>query len=335
MRFATRTFLWTFLPFAIMLTGTFWAIEHLVISSVRNELSSSLRRTQKSLAGLRSQNELQNRRFLRLVGENATLIAGLQLTRAEPGSIDARRTLEEQLREICATMRFDLLVASDADGKPIAGVMRSAGQVTGMDMANTEPPRNGFFTVNGIVYQVASVEVNQSDEALGVLAVGERFDFAQFSTPAVLTRRGKVVKLNLAGLDTAKLEGALGGCAEGQQCQFELNGETYISLALSGLSFGDGYLLQILESVDAAVGPVQRMLRNVFLLSGLGVLAAAFVIALFSSRSVVRPLWEVVEQLRISAREGGLPRFQIRSSAVHEIDELTSAFRHAADVIHQ
>src|ERR1700738_3743469 len=107
MRFATRTFLWSFIPFAILLTGTSWTIQKLAVSSVRNELRSSLRQTQISMARVRSKSELQNSRFLRVVGDNAPLKPGLQLMAWDAASGDARRTVEDQLREICESLSFD------------------------------------------------------------------------------------------------------------------------------------------------------------------------------------------------------------------------------------
>src|SRR5256885_4915241 len=90
MRFATRTFLFSFVPFAFLLMGSFWAIQKLVESTVRNGLHSSLRQTHDSIARVRSKSELQNSRFLRVVGENASLKAGLQLLLLERKSGAAR-----------------------------------------------------------------------------------------------------------------------------------------------------------------------------------------------------------------------------------------------------
>src|SRR5580658_10128976 len=99
MRFRTRAFLLCFLPFALLLTGSFWAIQIRVQSTVRNSLRGSLRENQLSIARLQSRSDLQNSRFLKVVGENASLKAGMQLLlsdRSESG--DARRTVEDQLR---------------------------------------------------------------------------------------------------------------------------------------------------------------------------------------------------------------------------------------------
>jgi hypothetical protein len=109
MRFGVRTFLWSFVPFALLLLGSFWVIQTKMISTVRNGLRASLREKQVAMAYLQSKSELQNSRFLRIVGESAALKAGMQLVLANPGSVDARLTVEDQLREICENLGFDFL----------------------------------------------------------------------------------------------------------------------------------------------------------------------------------------------------------------------------------
>ena len=50
MRFATRTFLSSFVPFALLLTVSFWAIRSSVIATVRDDLRASVRDNQIALA---------------------------------------------------------------------------------------------------------------------------------------------------------------------------------------------------------------------------------------------------------------------------------------------
>jgi HD-GYP domain-containing protein (c-di-GMP phosphodiesterase class II) len=333
MRFATRTFLWSFLPFGLLLTGTFWTIQVLTVSSVRSELRSSLRQTQVSMARMRSKSELQNSRFLRVVGDNAPLKAGMQLMASEPASADARRTVEDQLREICESLSFDFLMVSNPDNVPTAGVMRVGNQLVAMDMARAHPPQRGFFTEGGHTYQVTSVPVDQGDENIGVLSVGERFEFSDFNTPAVLTRNGKVLKSSVPGIAPEELESALQRCGVERECEVRLHGQSYLSLPLDSIYFGDGYLLRSLQNVDSASRPVQGILRNVFLIAGVGALIAALVMSAVSSRSIVKPLAGVVAHLRESARTGVLPEFRTRVTPIQELRELTDSFNHAAAVI--
>ena len=42
MRFATRTFLCSLVPFGVLLAGSFWAVQTLVLSAVRDQLRSTV-----------------------------------------------------------------------------------------------------------------------------------------------------------------------------------------------------------------------------------------------------------------------------------------------------
>ena len=188
MRFATRAFLWSFIPFAVLLASSFWFIQQRVQHTVRGGLRSSLREAHISMARLRRESELQNSRFLRIVAENPPLKAGLQLLLVHPQSVPARLTLEDQLREIAETLRFDFLVASNSEGVPLAGIIRIDDQLVGMDISRVKPPQQGFFTLGTNTYQLNSFPVDSNEENLGILSIGERFDLSEFSTPTVLAQ---------------------------------------------------------------------------------------------------------------------------------------------------
>src|SRR5580700_8828368 len=121
MRFRTRAFLLCFVPFALLLTGSFWAIQKLVKSTVRDGLRTSLRENHRSIARMQARSDIQNSRFLKIAGENASLKAGLQLLAMYPANAEARRTVEEQLQDLCGQMGFDFLMVSDVHGAPLAG----------------------------------------------------------------------------------------------------------------------------------------------------------------------------------------------------------------------
>jgi HD-GYP domain-containing protein (c-di-GMP phosphodiesterase class II) len=335
MRFATRVFLFSFLPFAALLAGTFWILQYLTVSAVRSELRSSLRKTQQSMSRAQARSELQNSRFLRVVGDNAPLKAGLQLMAADSQSADARRTVEDQLRDLCNVLDFDFLMASNAGGAPLAGVMRVGDQLVALDIARAHPPQRGFYTVGALTYQVTSIPVDQGDENLGSLSVGERFDFAEFSTPAVLTQHDKVIKANVADVSSAEIERALKNCPAQKECELRLNNQTYLSLPLESIYFGDGYLLRSLQNVDATIGPVQSILRSGFSIAGAGALVAALILSAVFSRSIAKPLARVAAHLRESAKTGSLPEFPSQGVAIQEVQQLTESFNHAAGAMRE
>jgi putative nucleotidyltransferase with HDIG domain len=337
MRLGTRAFLLSFLPFALLLTGSFWAMQKVVQSTVRAGLRSSLRENHLSVARLRSRSDLQNSRFLKVVGENASLKAGLQLLLSNPRSAAARQTVEDQLRELCEQMGFDLLTVSDSNGAPLAGVLRkdgaSPGPVVSIDAAHTQVPGHGLMMLGNRIFQVASVPMDQGDENLGEMSIGERFEFTDFSTLAVLLRNGKVLKSSIPGISLPETERALGGCRGQAECDVKLGGETYISLPLQSISFGDGYILRSLQNVDSASGPVQSVLHNIFLSALIAALLAALVFSFISARSIVKPIEALIANLRTTESTGVLAEVKGDLSPIREIRELESSFNRGACAI--
>ena len=314
MRFRTRAFLLSFLPFALLLTVSFWAIQSLVESTVRGGLRDSLRANDQAISRLRSRSDLANSRFLKVVGENASLKAGLQLLRLNPGP-EARQTVEDQLEELRGRMGFAFLAASDPSGKPLAG---PEGVKPGLMMRDSE------------VYQVASVPIDQGDENLGTISVGERFDFSGFTTPAVLMRDDKVLMSNLSDFKREEIEKALRGCGAGE-CSLRLGGQSWISLPLES----DGFTLRSLQNVDAAAAPVRGVLQRVFLMVAIAALLAALLFSVMSAQSIVRPVAAMIRHLKKAESTGLLPEFRTEISRIREIKELTSSFNQAAGAIQE
>ncbi|MGH9735607.1 MAG: HD-GYP domain-containing protein [Candidatus Acidiferrales bacterium] len=330
MRFSTRAFLWSFIPFALLLAGSFWFIQRRVEDTVRIGLRSSLREAHVSMAHLREQSELQNSRFLQIVAENPSLKAGLQLLLLHPRSAEARLTLEDQLREIAQTLHLDFLLVSNSDGQPLAGIVRIDDELAVMDLHRSRPPKQGFFTLAAENYQVTSFPINSDDENIGVLSIGEHFDLSEFSTPTILAHNGTIVRSTVPSAAPTEIESALGKCGDGAECEVRLGGETYLTLSSDIINFGDGYTLRSLQSIDSVSRPVQSVLREVFLIAGIGALLAAAILSIVSSRSIVHPLGAVVASLRESERTGTLPDLENTPATVYEIRDLIDSFSRAA-----
>jgi HD-GYP domain-containing protein (c-di-GMP phosphodiesterase class II) len=341
-RLRTRAFLVCFIPFAILLTGGFWMIQRLVQSTVRDGVLASLRENQVAIARVHSKSDLQNSRFLKVVGENAALKYGMQLLVAEPNNLNAHRTVEDQLRELGEHMGFDFLLVSDSDGKALAGVVRraadassTANELAPIDTARIEPHRNGMLLIDSRAFQVASVPIDQDQENLGSLSIGAYFDFSEFTTPAVLLHDGAVINSNIPNIPLNEIETALRGCSPQAECDLRLRGANWISLPIETSATGSDYLLRSLQNVDDAIGPVQSMLHNLFLLVALGSVLAAVLCSLISSRSIVKPIAGIVARLRTAGPTGVLPQFEDNSSSIREIRELISNYNRAAVAVRQ
>src|SRR6185312_1371407 len=264
MRFRTRAFLCCFVPFALLLAASFWMIQQRVLLTVRDGLRVSLLEKHEAVARVLANSDLQSSRFLKVVGENAALKAGVQLLLTYPKNPDARRTVEDQLHELCDRMGFSMLMVSGADGKPMAGVMRQGAEAGPLDMTRVRVSHSGLMLLDDVAYQIASVPLDQAGENLGTLSVGEVFDFSQFTTPTVLLHNGRMLQSSVAGAAPAELEAAMRGCEGMGECDVQLRGAHYISLPMQNISFGDGYVLRSLQNLDSAVAPIQNILRNVF-----------------------------------------------------------------------
>jgi HD-GYP domain-containing protein (c-di-GMP phosphodiesterase class II) len=326
----------SFLPFALLLTGSFWTIHKLVESKVREGLVNSLREADKSAAEIRKKGEMQNSRFLQIVGENPSLKAGLQLLLAQRRNKEARLTVEDQLKEICQTLHFDYLLASDTDNRVLAGVYREGNMLPSMDVEHTQAPTNGILDFSsGTTFQVTSIFINQGDENIGRLVLGERFDINTFTVRAVLVHEGKVVKSNLSPvIRPREVEAEMASCHQ-EECELQLQGETYITLPRDSIDFGGGFKLYTLQNVDSANGPVQSILKQVFMLAGVGCILVALVFSMASSRTIVQPLAGVVATLHESEKTGLLPQFQPQRATILEIRELAESFNRAGASIRE
>jgi putative nucleotidyltransferase with HDIG domain len=340
MRFRTRAFLLCFVPFTLLLTGSFWAIQKLVKSTVRDGLRTSLRENHLSIARVRARSDFQNSRFLKVVGENAALKAGLQLLLSYPEDASypgnsARRTVEDQLQDLGQQMGFDFLMFSDSQGTPLAGVIRVDTGLSPLKSPLTRSTRRGLMTQGGRVYQVASVPIDQGEENIGELSVGERFDFSGFNTPTVLIRDGRVLESNLPRTALPEVEAALRNCRGKAECDVRLGGADYISLAVDSSGSNGGYLLRSLQNVDSASGPVQSVLNRVFLIASIGIVLAALICSVVSSRSMVKPIAAMISHLRKSEDTGLLPEFENELSSIREMRDLTASFNRAAGAIRE
>jgi putative nucleotidyltransferase with HDIG domain len=365
MRLGTRAFLWSFLPKALLLTGGFWTVQRLVVREVRQEFRASVRETQSSLAHMRSAAEQRNRRILKVVAENPALKNGLQLALERRGDAEARRTLEDQLMEMGEELGFEVLSISDAVGKPLAGAMREGGGWTRFDPGATPLPREGYFTSGGKTYQASSAGMDVADENLGTLTVGERFELSSLPVATILTREGKIIVSHGVQESAAELQSSLAHCSPGAECEARLASGTYLFTPMEVAPIeaappeaeeieagaeppvgvagpkkqAAGYQLRSVVNLDSAARPIQVMLRNSFSIASVLALVGALILSWVSSRSIVRPISEMVARLRESEATGELPDFPAngsgRAGGVQEIRELRDSFARAAGAVRE
>ncbi len=310
-------------------------IQRFVQSTVRDGLHASLRDSQVAIANIHAKGDLQNSRFLRVAGENTALKAGMDLLLSHPHSEAAQRTVQDQLRELGEHMGFDFMLISAPDGSPLVGVVRQSasrsethGQLAPLDPSQLERNHQGFLLLKGRTFQVASVPVDENQENIGLLSVGEYFDFSDLTTLVVLVHNGKVIDSNIPNVPFDELERALSACKEQAECDLRLHGANWISLPMQ--SYGGGYVLLSFENVDEATAPIQSRLHKLFLTLALVCVLVAFVCSVGSSSSIVKPIAAVVAHLRNAVGTGKLPELEGKPSSILEIQELAEIYNRAA-----
>jgi putative nucleotidyltransferase with HDIG domain len=329
MRFATRAFAFCFVPVVLLLGISFWALQSVVQRSARDQLRSAMRDKQNSMARIRSKNNLQVARFLSFAAESAALKAGLQLLNSEPASPDARRTLEDQLEELSGRIGFKLLSIANFKSTPVAWVVHEGNHLEVPDL----PPAavvQGLSEFRGQLYQLVSVPIDQADENLGYLTVGDRFDLTEYGVPVVLFEDGRVVRSSQPEATLPQIAEALAACGNRPECEIRLNGAAYLSIQVLDGALGTNYAVRSLQNVDAAAAPIQAGLRGVFLTAAVGAVLLVSVLSAGASRSIVRPLSDVVWHLQRSEAAGLLTEVPAEASRIVEIRELIQSFNRAA-----
>jgi HD-GYP domain-containing protein (c-di-GMP phosphodiesterase class II) len=183
------------------------------------------------------------------------------------------------------------------------------------------------------VYRVTSIPVNLGDEHVGVISVGEEFRLADFSTPMVILRDGKVIGSSLPEAGVEELEATLAACGAQSECEVRVGGKLYLSACLKELDLGRGYALRSFQNLDAAIAPVHANLRQVFLIMAAAGIAVALVVGTLASRSIVRPIARMVSHLRHCEATGDLPEFRAGIPRIFEIQELAESFNRASVAI--
>lgn len=332
MRFRTRAFLLCFLPFVALLATSFWIVQQFVQATVREELHNSLRKSQLAMAAAHEARDLANSRFLKVAGENTALKAGIQLVASHPHSDAARRTLEDQLRELGEHMGFDFMLVSSPGGAPLAAVARGAGkssdELVPVDPAGISSGHSELLSIDGSIIQVASVPVDENDENIGILTVGQRFDLAQQGPSVVLLRDGKVVSSKIPDAAASDLERAIASCGSQTECDLRLENAHWISLLMR--SYGGGYQLLSLDNVDEASAPFRARIQRLFVTLTIIFVLVALMSSIGASRSIVKPIATVVSHLRNAVGTGKLAEIASRPSSIAEIQDLAEIYNRAA-----
>ena len=188
--------------------------QELLVAFVNQGKTPDLGRALAKFVGkAQAHQELQNQRFLSVVSENPVLKAGMELALLEREDEAARRTLEEQLVDYGERLAFDLLVATDNAGEPLAMVRRDGDALASSSLIEAPRGTEGVVRIGGRPYTISALPVSLREETIGALTVGRLLDLSDFAAAAALTRDGKLIETNLTLSDAEDLERGLANCA--------------------------------------------------------------------------------------------------------------------------
>jgi len=324
-----RGFICSFLALSAALTAGYFMVSAAIRQHVRETLKQSLYEHQEALD---QQTAVSNRDLMRTVGalaETSGLKAAISLSR-EIGngrtSVDAEtrteatQTIRAQLQEMAKLTGMGFLAVLGPDGTLVTSTAKSA---AGLNQCS-------LCSVDGNLYEMLSVPVNQGRENLGSLVLGREFSLPRDSagSRAALFRNGALVKTTLAG------SGNPAACEDRSGCVVTIAGDRWLELPIRKYAAGDGYALYSLQPLDAKTREFTEAAAGNFALVGCAALAITFLFSLWISRSVVRPLHALILQLSDTEQQGRLPQTFTTDSSTTEVYLLASAINRAARAVH-
>lgn len=325
----------------LVLTTGFYTVSAVIKSKIKAGLKETMHRMGSLLDKSDAIYNQKNSQLIAILSENAGLKAGIGLLREGPFSSEARaqirQTIEAQLHDLAAALDYDLLLVSDSEGQPVAAREKGNGKIQ-LDSIPRRSSSSCLILVGGALYQTTTVPINLGAENLGSLTVGNKFDLNSLSTfgYTALLSNNKVLNTTLLEARTAEeieqqLQSSCGQLMDG--CEMSIGGERFLALQLQRSNLGKGYRLLSLQSVDKAMSEFTGRLKPILISIGAISILAAFMLSAIASRSISRPLSDLVSRLKESERTGRLWSDSQVHSGTKEVNLLAEAFDQAAKAI--
>jgi signal transduction histidine kinase len=273
------------------------------------------------------------------MADSAGLKSTIQLAHENASSADgeavARRTIEGQLTAIHQLVGYDLLAVTDWNGQTLAAPEFRSGQPHAPLHMPAFPEGAALSQFEGALYEIASVPVTiEGGEQIGALKLGSRFDIGRYQagSDAALLRDGHILFATFAPSTWAEIESQLSPqCADPSgECEISARGETLVVLPMEQEGISGGYRLLEFRSLTQAVREFTAGWAAVLLEVGAGGVLLALFFTLITSRSVSKPLRDLVAQLRRGERESQIPQTITVGPAAGEIRVLADAFNGTA-----
>jgi signal transduction histidine kinase/ActR/RegA family two-component response regulator len=326
----------------LVLGASFYVVSAAVKDKVKRGLKASIVNTEVRVSKASFEFNRRASRMIAALSENAGLKAGMDLAHqippGDPTRAEALKTVADQLNELGQVVECDFLVLRDSNGQTLAAVRTDKSRpALQLDEFRVEERGAGYTILEGLPYEVTSAPINMGGEFLGDLTVGRKFELEALTLAdhAALIRDGRLVLSTFSRDEAGKVEKELAAhCPKlGDECQIEAGTKYYLVFPSSGAEFPDSSKLVYFQSIDARVNEIMAGFKGVLMSIGALGLLCAMVISWFGSRSVSRPLANLVGRLKESERSGHLPSGLDNRSSVQEVNLLADAFNRTAEVL--
>ncbi len=332
-----RSFLFSFLPVCVVLAASFTALHSLVQQRVRQQLRETLEQSEQLVARAHEDYSRRINQFAAILSENAGLKAAIGLFHETPltpaNRAEIRRTIEAQLRDMHAVAGYDLLAVTDWKAKTLAAVEFDGDPNLPAQQLLDIPAQTPLMEAGGMPYELISTPILIGGEQIGELKLGSKFDLGRYhlAGETVLLRDDHVVQATVPKSAWPELEKQLHACPKmDAECEIQRNGETFLVMPVREARFGAAYRLVELQSLDAATREFMNAWMGILVrIGGFGILLA-LLCTLATSRSVSKPLRDLVAQLRLAERVRQFPERITAPQAVGELHVLADAFNRVA-----
>jgi len=335
-----RVFFYGSVPMCFVLAGGFFLIHSAIKQKVTEGLKTSLSVAETALDRANADYEERAGRLLAVLSENAGLKAGFGLLREARRTPEERHqvraTIEAQLTELGQVSGYDLLVAADTEGNPVAGVVRVNDEMTPLDLELSAPVMGTLIQVGEDHYEGRVLPVNLGEENLGSLTVGRRFELTPWNYfgYAALFSGGMIVLTSTPAAETGVVESRLQrACAGDNGCEIEIGGEAYLALPVHRANWDSRYRLFSLQSIDKPMREFTQGFANIFLLIGVAGVLAVLLVSAVGSRLVSNPITTLIARLKESERTGTLRPDFPKDSPVREVNLLAQGLNRAAEAV--
>jgi len=334
----TRAFLFAFIPLCVAVLGSFLAFNTLVEQRVKQGLRDSLQKSEQLLAQANEDYSRRIGQFVAVLANSPGLKAAIGLLR-EPASTaensaEIHNTIEAQLREIHDLAGFDFMAVSDWKGRTIAAVEFDAGIARSPQQVTQIPEQPALIEASGTLYEVTSTPISIDGEQIGDLKLGSRFNLSRyhFGGETALLRDGRIVRASIPAAAWPALESELRRACPGHdsECEVRRNGESWLVSPLHEAALGPHYRLVALRSLDQAVREFNAGWLAILLRVSLGGVLLALLCTLATSRSVSKPLRDLVSQLQRAEKASQFPERITAGQAVGELRLLAETFNRVA-----